>query len=172
MLNAAWRLALIAALILTGCSGMNRQGGGKVAAEPVAGGSPSLTNRPVDPPDYSELLRDPTEALRGPTLTPTITLTPGPTATPFRPATITPSPVPSPTPTQIPLPILTLDKFFTQGVAPATYLKDQCQYLRDRWNPENSQPGTVVVPVMYHSIVPPGRAIPASDTTTITTTSR
>lgn len=43
-----------------------------------------------------------------------------------------------------------------QGVVPETYLEDNCSYLRLRWSPDGSRPGTVVVPIMFHSIVQDG----------------
>jgi hypothetical protein len=43
-------------------------------------------------------------------------------------------------------------KGLRQGVQPATYLEDNCSYLKMRWSPEGSLPGTVVVPIMFHSI--------------------
>jgi peptidoglycan/xylan/chitin deacetylase (PgdA/CDA1 family) len=39
------------------------------------------------------------------------------------------------------------------GVSPHTYIKNVCQYLKDRWNPNNSQPGTIVIPIMFHGII-------------------
>jgi len=40
-----------------------------------------------------------------------------------------------------------------QGIKPQSYLQDSCQYLYERWNqPQNSEPGTVVVPIVFHSI--------------------
>lgn len=47
-------------------------------------------------------------------------------------------------------------RLFRQGVLPQTYLEDNCSFLRLRWSPEGSQPGTVVVPIMFHSIVQDG----------------
>lgn len=35
---------------------------------------------------------------------------------------------------------------------PRTYIKDTCQYLRNKWNPLNAQPGTVVMPILIHGI--------------------
>jgi hypothetical protein len=35
---------------------------------------------------------------------------------------------------------------------PHTYVKDTCQYLHDRWAPDKSTPGTIVLVVMLHSI--------------------
>jgi hypothetical protein len=43
-----------------------------------------------------------------------------------------------------------------EGVLPQSYLDDNCSYLRMRWSLEGSQPGTVVVPIMFHSIVQDG----------------
>jgi hypothetical protein len=56
-----------------------------------------------------------------------------------------------------------LDRFATkllrQDVLPQMYLEDNCTYLRMRWSPEGSQPGTVVVPIMFHSIVQDGTQV-------------
>jgi hypothetical protein len=35
---------------------------------------------------------------------------------------------------------------------PHTYIDDTCQYLQDKWNPQNAQPGTIVMVIMLHSI--------------------
>jgi peptidoglycan/xylan/chitin deacetylase (PgdA/CDA1 family) len=43
-------------------------------------------------------------------------------------------------------------KLLRQDVVPATYLEDNCSYLKMRWSADGSQPGTVVVPIMFHSI--------------------
>ena len=40
-----------------------------------------------------------------------------------------------------------------------TYLTDECEYLRLRWSEDSSQPGTVVVPIMFHSIVQDGTRV-------------
>ncbi len=42
---------------------------------------------------------------------------------------------------------------------PQSYLEDNCAYLQMRWSAENSQPGTVVVPIMFHSIVQNGTRV-------------
>ncbi len=52
------------------------------------------------------------------------------------------------------------------GVSPVAYLNNPCQYLENRLGEEKSTPGTVVVPIMFHSIVQPDR--PINDTTSIT----
>ncbi len=74
----------------------------------------------------------------------------------------TPAPTPTlglPTPTAIPpqrtdLPPLPAFRSaaLLPGVQPSAYLTDTCQYLSRRWDPNNSTPGTIVVPVMYHSV--------------------
>ena len=49
-----------------------------------------------------------------------------------------------------------LDMFNTTVLDPGEesvqYFDDNCQYLEMRWNKDKSEPGTVVVPVMFHSI--------------------
>jgi len=35
---------------------------------------------------------------------------------------------------------------------PRTYVADSCQYLQNKWNPNNSVPGTVVMTIMHHGI--------------------
>ena len=35
---------------------------------------------------------------------------------------------------------------------PHTYIEDTCQYLKDKWNPNNAAPGTVVMVIMFHGI--------------------
>jgi len=35
---------------------------------------------------------------------------------------------------------------------PHTYIDDTCQYLHDKWNPDNATPGTVVMVIMFHGI--------------------
>ena len=41
-------------------------------------------------------------------------------------------------------------------IIPVSYIVDACYYLDSRWDPANSAPGTVVAPIMYHSIRPAG----------------
>ncbi len=74
------------------------------------------------------------------TLTPTVTATPSPTMTP----TVTSTPPPTPEPFQTDL--------LHTGDVPYTYITDLCSYLADRWNPNNSPPGTILMPIMIHSI--------------------
>lgn len=35
---------------------------------------------------------------------------------------------------------------------PRPYLKDDCQYLKAKWDPNNAEPGTVVMIIMFHGI--------------------
>lgn len=92
--------------------------------------------------------------------------------------TPTTSATPEPTPSNRPTKISTIEhdvgpefpeRFFPEtmkpAVTPVAYLSSVCQYLENRWGEEKSSPGTVVVPIMFHSIVSPGRQI--SDTTSI-----
>jgi len=66
----------------------------------------------------------------------------------------TETPLPSATPVRTPP---TLPPAFTTGIlnpvdVPHTYIADTCQYLQNKWNPNNAAPGTVVMVVMFHSI--------------------
>jgi len=77
--------------------------------------------------------------------------TPAPTVIP----TETPIP-PSPT-SNVPRTPPALPPIFTTGNlnpldTPHIYIKDACEYLKAKWNPNNSAPGTVVMPIMFHSI--------------------
>jgi peptidoglycan/xylan/chitin deacetylase (PgdA/CDA1 family) len=91
------------------------------------------------------------------TRTPPATATPSPT--PPNPPTTTPTRTLSPTPsaTAEDLPIF-LTNQLRPGVLPRPYLADPCFYLSQRWSPQASAPGTVVLPVMFHSIYQTGRA--------------
>lgn len=50
------------------------------------------------------------------------------------------------------LPALHQSNYLNPLDAPRTYLQDTCQYLRNKWNPENSQPGTVVMIIMIQDV--------------------
>jgi len=93
-------------------------------------------------------------------LTATYAVHPQATATPSITPSVTPSvtPVP-PTPTPKKLgPAPTLPVAFTSALldpwagTPHTYIEDTCQYLKMKWDPNNSVPGTLVMPIMFHSI--------------------
>jgi hypothetical protein len=75
---------------------------------------------------------------------PTVTPTPTPTATP----TLTPTPIR--TPPTLPTPFAS--DLLNPVDSPHTYIENTCQYLKSRWDPNNSAPGTVVMPIMFHSI--------------------
>ena len=91
--------------------------------------------------------------------------TPLPAAT----ATASPSPLPSETSTLVPTSTLTLPptatrtppvlpgpfqaSFLYAGDTPHAYITEPCQVLRDRWSSTSAAPGTVVMVIMFHSIV-------------------
>lgn len=58
---------------------------------------------------------------------------------------------PTPEGTPLPLPQFTTSLLNT-GVVAETYITDNCNYLQLRWDPNKSEPGTIVVPVMFHYI--------------------
>jgi len=62
---------------------------------------------------------------------------------------VTPQPSPTPAPTLAPAEVFS-STLLSQ--LPQAYVADACQYLRERWDPLRSTPGTVVVPVMFHSV--------------------
>ncbi len=47
-------------------------------------------------------------------------------------------------------------RLLRQGVLPQQYIEDNCAYLKMRWSPQGSSSGTVVVPIMFHSIAKDG----------------
>lgn len=73
------------------------------------------------------------------------------TATPV-PPTRTPTASPTPQRTPSPLPPVFASDLLNRDVSPVAYIEDTCQYLKARWDPNNSIPGTVVMIIMYHSI--------------------
>jgi hypothetical protein len=102
------------------------------------------------------------------TVTPSITITASDTPTLTQSPTWTVSPSPSTTSTRTITPSLTptlapLASFSTRllrpGVLPQAYLADDCTYLQKRWSAQGSLPGTVVVPIMFHSIAEDGRQL-------------
>jgi peptidoglycan/xylan/chitin deacetylase (PgdA/CDA1 family) len=73
-------------------------------------------------------------------------------------ATSTPEPptaTPVPTIPLIPpdLPPVYISSLLNPNDTPHAYIEDTCQYLKMRWDPNNSTPGTVVMPIMFHGIV-------------------
>ncbi|MBW6473296.1 MAG: polysaccharide deacetylase family protein [Anaerolineaceae bacterium] len=97
------------------------------------------------------------------TITPLQSATPVISKTPFIPPTLTE------TPTILPSSILSLTptksvlssfeyNFKSTEVSPRTY-QNTCEYLSNRWGIGKSEPGTIIVPVMYHSIRQSGREL-------------
>ncbi|MDR3574847.1 MAG: polysaccharide deacetylase family protein [Anaerolineaceae bacterium] len=107
---------------------------------PAQSGTPT-----IDPTQmFEHALLTATYAIVIPSKTPQ-PVTPSPTAT-----ALPPTPDPNRTPPALPGAFQT-DQIMP-GASPHTYINNVCQYLKDRWNPNNSQPGTVVMPIMFHSI--------------------
>jgi len=73
-----------------------------------------------------------------------------PTATPLP----TETPVPTATVPRTPpaLPAVFSASQLNPLDTPHTYIQDSCQYLHDKWNSNNAEPGTVVMVVMFHGI--------------------
>ena len=74
--------------------------------------------------------------------------------------TAVPTETPIPTPT-IPRTPPALPAGFTTTLlnlldTPHTYITDTCQYLKAKWDPNNAAPGTVVMVIMFHSILKAG----------------
>lgn len=122
-------------------------------------------SRPLQNPPASQTARlemDPPTAAAS--LTPTLTRTTTPTATSTATATATSTSTatatrtPTITPTPEPLPVFST-RLLRPGVLPLPYLADTCTYLERRWALDGSPPGTVVVPIMFHSIVQSGRPV-------------
>ncbi len=111
------------------------------APGPIPGGTPTPAGMLASPPPAASL--PPAAAGTGPAAAP---------ATPD-PASAASIPLPSGS---------------APGISYVPYISDTCQYLRDRWDPGGSQPGTVVVPVMFHSILKSGRDVPPGDHTSVT----
>lgn len=87
--------------------------------------------------------------------------TPTPTTVPSATPTLEPSVTPTALRTPPALPDIFDPDSLPSGSVPQTYLADTCQYLKARWNPNNSAPGTVVMIVMYHSIAKDSRPLAA-----------
>ncbi len=93
-----------------------------------------------------------------PTATPTRTPLP-PTAT----FTLTPTQTATPTRTPPALPEIFTSKLIDPAATPQAYIKDTCAYLKARLDPNKSEPGTVVMIVMYHSVTEDSKPITARD---------
>jgi hypothetical protein len=76
-----------------------------------------------------------------------------PTQTPV-PAAASETPVPTATVPRTPpaLPATYQTPLLKAEDIPRTYVADSCQYLQNKWNANNSVPGTLVMPIMFHGI--------------------
>ncbi|MBG0784170.1 MAG: polysaccharide deacetylase family protein [Anaerolineaceae bacterium] len=93
-----------------------------------------------------------------PSLTPTRTSTATPAPTQTSTATVTPTVTLTPTITPTPWALESLNSaLLYPGVEPVQYIQDTCQYLAGRWGEGKAEPGTIVVPIMFHSILPAGK---------------
>ncbi len=112
-------------------------------------GSPSTPVAAIDPTQVFQYALQTAQAAY-PTAAGTATVTPTSTDTPTPAPTASATPDPNRTPPPLP-PI-----FQSQDINPLdtghTYIPEVCEYLKARWDPNNSQPGTVVMPIMFHSI--------------------
>jgi len=72
-------------------------------------------------------------------------------------ATLIPTDTPIPSPTALRTPPALPATFTTARLNPLdkphTYVQDACQYLYDKWNSNNSAPGTIAMVIMFHGIV-------------------
>lgn len=50
------------------------------------------------------------------------------------------------------LPAIYQSQFINPLDTPRTYIEDTCRYLKSRWHPINSKPGTVVMVIVFHDI--------------------
>jgi len=76
------------------------------------------------------------------------------TAIALIPVTPSVTPVPTRDPNRTPP---TLPGQFTTTLlnpldTPHTYIQNQCEYLNSKWNKDKAAPGTVLIPIMFHSI--------------------
>jgi hypothetical protein len=93
-------------------------------------------------------------------------IAPAATQTAAAPTSTTPTLRPPPQATPA-LPAVFAATGLRPGIEPHTYLSDACQAMRQRWDPAGSAPGTVVLPIMYHSIRDPSRML--ADSVTVST---
>lgn len=68
------------------------------------------------------------------------------------PPTIAPTQSPTPIRTPPALPAAYVSPLLNPLDTPHTYIQDSCAYLKARWDPANAVPGTVLMPIMFHSI--------------------
>jgi hypothetical protein len=120
-----WSLSLMGALLLTACGGSFNS----VSPQPTV--------------DQTKQFED---ALLTATYgVPTSTIT-------SAPPTETPAPTVDPNITPPALPEVYRSEFLKNVDIPRQYEADTCTYLKNRWDPNKSAPGTVVMPIMFHGI--------------------
>ncbi len=112
-------------------------------------GSPSTPAAAVDPTQAFQYALQTAQAVY-PTATATATTVPTATVSPT--PTEIPTATPDPNRTPPPLPPIFQSKDLNPLDSGHTYVSDVCEYLKNRWDPNNSQPGTLVMPIMFHSI--------------------
>lgn len=115
---------------------------------------------PVSPNEWQITetgLLDTSQMNLNPSSTNTIQVVITSTVTPSPSITSSPTISPSPTSTAFNLDFFDYD-FRPNEVHPQQY-QDTCEYLANRWDDDKSEPGTIVVPVMYHSIRKNGRPL-------------
>jgi peptidoglycan/xylan/chitin deacetylase (PgdA/CDA1 family) len=140
-------VVMVSVIILTACTQVFNQNANATPDRPLD------ASNPIDPLSETAVI---SLTLQAPTLVPTIfpTITSSPTV--FFTATST-KPPPF-------LPSFSY-KFSNPDVKPENYVSETCNYLEQRWGTEKSQPGTVVVPIMYHSVRNAGK--PLIDNTSV-----
>jgi hypothetical protein len=100
---------------------------------------------------------EPSATIVLPTATVTASLTP---FTPETPTTTLPPPTVTPRPSSTPEPLeIFRAPSLIRGIAPVSYLPATCLALQYRWDPQRAEIGTMVVPIMFHSVVKDGRAL-------------
>jgi len=111
----------------------------------------ACTSVPENTPDlnataiFENALQTVEYELREPTITQTV---------------IVESPTPEPTYTSTPeinrtppaLPQVFTSEYLNPMDVPRSYIEDICTYLKMRWDPNNASPGTIVMPIMFHSV--------------------
>ena len=81
-----------------------------------------------------------------------------PTDTPTETSLPTETPIPTATAvrTPPPLPSLYQSPYLNPLDYPHSYIENACDYLKLKWDPSKSEPGTIVMVVMFHSIMKDG----------------
>lgn len=98
--------------------------------------------------------------------TPSATLLPSNTPMNTSTPTLLPTDTPNPTSTAVrtppPLPSLYQSPYLNPLDYPHTYIENACDYLKLKWDPSKSEPGTVIMVIMFHSIMKDGEPPPSA----------